>query len=175
MKVGQRDCVPRIWNWKWRYSSCREMLTIAARSLSWRGVRLRQSPSGLRGGRDSRRRQFQDTLGSRTGSSTAKCLKPLYVQMAGTMSRRPYGCSLFFWHCSWISRRPAGRASWCSFFYFYYYFFCFKRGFYCWVIILNFSSFFIILFGFKFSYFCFKYVCCGNFFHFFVHESWAFF
>ena len=26
-------------------------------------------------------------------------------------------------------------------------FFCFKRGFYCWVIILNFSSFFIILFA----------------------------
>ena len=50
------------------------MLTIAAQSLSWRGARLRRSPSGLRGGRGSRRGQFQDTPGSRTGSSTARCL-----------------------------------------------------------------------------------------------------
>ena len=37
------------------------MSTIAARSMSWRGSILRRSPSGLRGGRGSRRRQFQDT------------------------------------------------------------------------------------------------------------------
>ena len=31
-------------------------------------------------------RQFQDTPESRTGSSTVRCLKPLYVQIVGTMS-----------------------------------------------------------------------------------------
>ena len=29
--------------------------------------------------------------GKSTGSSTVRCLKPLYVQMVGTMSRQPYG------------------------------------------------------------------------------------
>ena len=29
---------------------------------------------------------------------------------------------------------------------------CFRRGFYCWVIILNFSSFFIILFALDLSF-----------------------
>ena len=29
---------------------------------------------------------------------------------------------------------------------------CFRRGFYCWVIILNFSSFFIILFAVDLSF-----------------------
>ena len=38
---------------------------IAARSLSWRGGILWRSPSSLRGGRGSHRRQFQDTPGSR--------------------------------------------------------------------------------------------------------------
>ena len=62
----------------------------------WRGSILRRSPSGLRGSRDSRRRQFQDTPESRTGSSTMRCLKPFYVRMVGTMSRQPYSCFLIW-------------------------------------------------------------------------------
>ena len=61
----------------------------------------------------------------------------------------------FFLHCSRISRWPAGRASWCSFYFFIFYFlfiFCFKRGFHCWVIILFFSSFSIILFAVDLSF-----------------------
>ena len=64
---------------------------------------------------------------------------------------------IFFWlHCSWISRWPAGRASWCSFYLFililfllllFFVSFRFKSVFYCWVIILHFSSFSIILFA----------------------------
>ena len=44
----------------------------------------KQTPAvalGLRGSRGSRRRQFQDTPESRTGSNTVRCLKPLYVRM----------------------------------------------------------------------------------------------
>ena len=42
----------------------------------------------------------------------------------------------------------------CIFFYYFLFFFsfCFKRGFYCWVIILNFSSFSIILFAVDLSF-----------------------
>ena len=50
------------------------MLTNAAQSLGWRGSIFRRSPSGLRGGRGSRRRRFQDTPGS--GNSTARCSRP---------------------------------------------------------------------------------------------------
>ena len=46
----------------------------------------------LRGGRGSHRCRFQDTPGSQTGNSTARCSRPLCVRMAGTMSRRPYSC-----------------------------------------------------------------------------------
>ena len=54
--------------------------------------------------RGSRRRRFQDTPGSRTGNSTARCSRPLYVRMAGTRSRRPYSCSLIWttMHSTWL-------------------------------------------------------------------------
>ena len=57
---------------------------ITVRSSNSLGIRLRRSPLGLRGGRGSRRRQFQGSQGSRTGSNTVRCLKPLYVRMVGT-------------------------------------------------------------------------------------------
>ena len=47
--------------------------------------------------RPQRRSGFTSTpvprySGKSTGNSTARCSKPLYVRMAGTMSRRPYSC-----------------------------------------------------------------------------------
>ena len=52
-------------------------MTIAAQSLSWRGSRLRRSPSDLRGGWGSHRRRFQDIPGSRIGNSSHKVLEAI--------------------------------------------------------------------------------------------------
>ena len=67
---------------------------ITVRSSNSLGIRLRWSPLGLRGGQGSRQRQFQGYQGSRTGSNTVRCLKPLFVRMAGTTLRRLCSCSL---------------------------------------------------------------------------------
>ena len=56
----------------------------------------KQTPAVTRGGRGSHRRQFQDSQGSRTGSNTVMCLRPLYVRIVGTMSRQLCSCSLIW-------------------------------------------------------------------------------
>ena len=71
------------------FDDCRTELELARKHTP--AVALRP-----RGGRDSRRRQLQDTPGSRIGNSAVRCLKPLYVIMVGTMSRRLCSCSLIW-------------------------------------------------------------------------------
>ena len=76
---------------------CRTELELARKQTPV--VTLRpQRRSGLR------RRRFLETPGSRTGNSIVRCSRPLYVRMAGTMSWRPYSCSLIWtgMHLTWL-------------------------------------------------------------------------
>ena len=57
---------------------------------------LRRSTDSRRDGRDLRRRQFLDILGSRIGNSTVIFLKPSCVRTAGTISRQPCSFSLIW-------------------------------------------------------------------------------